>query len=138
MYLTNSGGGWREEIDLNFINCIYTQKVVLYEYIKTSEALIMENTKKRVQVQLDKDLSEETESVLSALGLTPTTAITMFYKRIVAKNGLPFDAELTQREQDTLKLIELSKNLPIKELDTKGKLKEWLDDPNEWGPDDEY
>ncbi len=42
--------------------------------------------KKRVQVKIDKDLADDTEAVLSELGLNPTTAINMFYKRIVA-NG---------------------------------------------------
>ena len=40
--------------------------------------------KKRVQVQIDKELADNTEAVLSQLGLNPTTAINMFYKRIVA------------------------------------------------------
>ncbi|MCG0724625.1 DNA-damage-inducible protein [Lactiplantibacillus plantarum] len=46
--------------------------------------------KKRVQVKIDKDLADDTEAVLSELGLNPTTAINMFYKRIVANGALPF------------------------------------------------
>ncbi len=45
--------------------------------------------KKRVQVQIDKELADNTEAVLSQLGLNPTTAINMFYKRIVA-NGYKY------------------------------------------------
>ena len=45
--------------------------------------------KKRVQVQIDKELADNTEAVLSQLGLNPTTAINMFYKRIVANGALP-------------------------------------------------
>ncbi|EKQ22454.1 major facilitator superfamily (MFS) benzoate transporter [Lacticaseibacillus paracasei] len=47
--------------------------------------------KKRVQVKIDKDLADDTEAVLSELGLNPTTAINMFYKRIVANGALPFN-----------------------------------------------
>ncbi|KAF0521115.1 type II toxin-antitoxin system antitoxin, RelB/DinJ family, partial [Pediococcus pentosaceus] len=31
--------------------------------------------KKRVQVKIDKDLADDTEAILSELGLNPTTAI---------------------------------------------------------------
>lgn len=47
--------------------------------------------KKRVQVQIDKDLANDTEAVLSELGLNPTTAINMFYKRIVTDGALPLN-----------------------------------------------
>ncbi|WP_436696808.1 type II toxin-antitoxin system RelB/DinJ family antitoxin, partial [Lactiplantibacillus plantarum] len=50
--------------------------------------------KKRVQVQIDKELADNTEAVLSQLGLNPTTAINMFYKRIVANGALPFNVSL--------------------------------------------
>ncbi len=42
--------------------------------------------KKRIQVQVDKELADDTEQVLERLGLTQTTAITMLYKRIVASD----------------------------------------------------
>ncbi|MCT3392672.1 type II toxin-antitoxin system RelB/DinJ family antitoxin, partial [Lentilactobacillus hilgardii] len=51
--------------------------------------------KKRVQVKIDKDLADDTEAVLRELGLNPTTAINMFYKRIVANGALPFNASLS-------------------------------------------
>lgn len=44
--------------------------------------------KKRVQVQIDKELADNTEAVLSQLGLNPTTAINMFYKRGISTEEL--------------------------------------------------
>ncbi|ASN13598.1 MULTISPECIES: type II toxin-antitoxin system RelB/DinJ family antitoxin [Latilactobacillus] len=59
--------------------------------------------KKRVQVQIDRVLTTETEEVLNALGLTPTTVITMLYRRIAANGALPFKAELTAKEMNKIK-----------------------------------
>lgn len=41
--------------------------------------------KKRIQVKIDKDLANNVEEVLDDLGLIPTTASTMFYKRICVR-----------------------------------------------------
>lgn len=62
----------------------------------------MTTEKKRIQVQVDKSLADEGDAVLNELGLTPTTAITMFYKRLVAEGGLPFSTNLTEHEKDIL------------------------------------
>lgn len=82
--------------------------------------------KKRIQVQVNRDLANEGEAVLERLGLTPTIAITMFYKRLVAEGGLPFSTELTQREKDELAIQNITKDWPTEELDTPEKIKEWL------------
>ena len=62
----------------------------------------MTTAKKRIQVQVDKSLADEGDAILSELGLTPTTAITMFYKRLVAQGGLPFSTNLTEHEKNML------------------------------------
>ncbi|MBO1305042.1 type II toxin-antitoxin system RelB/DinJ family antitoxin [Enterococcus sp. 669A] len=48
-------------------------------------------TKERLNVNLDKDLKEETSKVLDELGLDYTTAITMYFKQIVNKKKIPFE-----------------------------------------------
>lgn len=82
---------------------------------------------KKIQVQVNSSLVKEGDAILDKLGLTPTTAITMFYKRLVATGGLPFPTELTQREKDELKLQELTSNLPVEKLDTPEKIKQWME-----------
>lgn len=64
--------------------------------------------KKRVQIQIDKTLAIETEKVLDALGMSPTTLITMLYKRIAANGAIPFKVELTEEE---IKAIRNYKNI---------------------------
>lgn len=87
--------------------------------------------KKRIQVQVDKKLADNTEQILQELGLTPTTAITMLYKRIVANGSLPFDVALTEREKASLDLLSATKNLPVTKLDTQEKLEKWFADESE-------
>ena len=45
-------------------------------------------------VRIEPELKEEAESILTALGIPASNAITMFYKQIVLQNGLPFDVKL--------------------------------------------
>ncbi|HJE45740.1 type II toxin-antitoxin system RelB/DinJ family antitoxin [Levilactobacillus namurensis] len=86
-----------------------------------------QTTKKRIQVQVDRSLADEGDAVLSELGLTPTTAITMFYKRLVAQGTLPFPAELTQREKDELDIQKLTADWPVKDLKTPEEIKDWAE-----------
>lgn len=84
-------------------------------------------TKKRVQVQMDSSLADEGNAILDRLGMTQSSAITMFYTRLVAKGGLPFSTELTEREKNELAIQQLTADLPVTELDTPEKIKEWAD-----------
>lgn len=45
-------------------------------------------------VQMEPELKEQAESILGALGIQPSSAITLFYKQIVLKRGMPFDVRL--------------------------------------------
>lgn len=86
--------------------------------------------KKRIQVQVNRSLANEGNAILNKLGLTPTTAITMFYKRLVAKGGLPFSTDLTQCEKDELAIQQLTANLPVEDLDTPEKIVKWAKQDN--------
>lgn len=105
--------------------------LILYYNMSTSkkEMIIMvQATKKRIQVQVDSELAKEGDAVLDELGLTPTSAITMFYKRLVAEGGLPFSLQLTQREKDELAIRQLSEKRPLIALDTPEKIQKWMDE----------
>jgi DNA-damage-inducible protein J len=47
-----------------------------------------------VRARVEPRLKEEAESVLQALGLNPTAAITLYYEQIVRRGGIPFDLAL--------------------------------------------
>lgn len=42
--------------------------------------------------RIEPDVKEKAESILTALGIPASNAITMFYKQIILHKGLPFDA----------------------------------------------
>ena len=44
--------------------------------------------------RIDPKLKEQAEYILNSLGLPPSSAITMFYKQVVLRQGLPFDVKL--------------------------------------------
>ena len=44
--------------------------------------------------RIEPDLKEQAETILAALGIPASNAITMFYKQIILQKGLPFDVKL--------------------------------------------
>ncbi|MCV3316381.1 type II toxin-antitoxin system RelB/DinJ family antitoxin [Pediococcus ethanolidurans] len=87
--------------------------------------------KKRVQVKIDKDLADDTEAILNELGLNPTTAINMFYKRIVANGALPFNVSLSEEERANLRLLKATEGTPVTEFKDAKEVSDWLNDPDE-------
>ncbi len=47
-----------------------------------------------IRARVEPALKEKAEEVLDALGMTPTAAITLFYKQVALQNGLPFDVRM--------------------------------------------
>ena len=43
-----------------------------------------------IRARIEPDLKKEVENIFSELGLTPTTAINMFYRQVKFIRGLPF------------------------------------------------
>jgi len=50
--------------------------------------------------RIEPELKEQAESILSALGIPASNAITMFYKQIILQNGLPFELKLPDHPLD--------------------------------------
>ncbi|MGI5887903.1 MAG: type II toxin-antitoxin system RelB/DinJ family antitoxin [Oscillospiraceae bacterium] len=51
-----------------------------------------------VCARIDSKLKKTAEEILSKLGITPASAIQMFYSEIVRTNGLPLDLQLSCRK----------------------------------------
>lgn len=47
---------------------------------------------------MEPDLKHEAERVFTTLGLSPTQAITLFYKQTALHNGLPFELRIPNEE----------------------------------------
>lgn len=50
--------------------------------------------------RIEPDVKEQAETILNALGIPASNAITMFYKQIILQRGLPFDVKLPEPPLD--------------------------------------
>ena len=50
--------------------------------------------------RIEPDIKEQAETILAALGIPASNAITMFYKQIILNNGLPFEVKLPDHPLD--------------------------------------
>ena len=51
-----------------------------------------------VRARVEPGLKHEAETVLRRLGLTATEAITLFYRQLTLRQGLPFDVKIPNAE----------------------------------------
>lgn len=50
-----------------------------------------------VYARIDQQLKTNAEAILAQLGISPSSAIQMFYTQVVQQNGIPFDLKLKHR-----------------------------------------
>lgn len=56
--------------------------------------------------RIEPDVKEQAESILSALGIPASNAITMFYKQIILQKGLPFEVKLPEHPLNISRMTE--------------------------------
>ena len=61
-----------------------------------------------VRAWVDPELKRQAEAALAAIGLTPSTAVTLLYKYIAADGDLPLDLHIPNEE--TLQAMEDARN----------------------------
>ena len=83
---------------------------------------------KKLQVNINRDLAGEAEDVIEELGLTPTVVINALYREIVATGRIPLNLTLTPEQQNELRIRQLSKNKPEKEIKTNKDFEEFFGD----------
>jgi len=67
-----------------------------------------------VRARLEPDLKDHAETIFHSLGLNATQAITMFYKQVELRKGLPFDVVIpTINTQRTFKATDEERDLVI-------------------------
>jgi len=65
-----------------------------------------------IRARIEPDLKREVESIFSELGLTPTTAINIFYRQVRLLKGLPFNIMVPNETTiQTFKDTDAGKNL---------------------------
>ena len=63
--------------------------------------------------RIEPELKEQAESILIALGIPASNAITMFYRQVVLNNGLPFEVKLPSHPLDVRKMTEAELNAAL-------------------------
>lgn len=56
--------------------------------------------------RIEPEVKEQAETILAALGIPASNAITMFYKQIILQNGLPFEVKLPEHPLDISRMTE--------------------------------
>ena len=51
-----------------------------------------------VRARMEPELKAQVEDILSQVGLTTSQAITMFYRGVVAHDGIPFELRIPNKE----------------------------------------
>lgn len=60
--------------------------------------------------------------------MTPTTAVTMLFKRIVVTDSYPVDLTLTDREKTTNELMNTVEKFPVNKTNSKEEALNWLEE----------
>lgn len=69
---------------------------VKYKCLSKKGVIFMANTS-AVYARIDTNLKDSAESILSQLGISPSTAIQMLYSQVVLTRGFPFQPVLPTR-----------------------------------------
>ena len=72
----------------------------------------MPNGKATINVKIDANVKETATTLLARMGIDQTTAIDMFYRKIIAAKTLPFQPEPILKNGEQLLAIIKSKNIP--------------------------
>lgn len=67
-----------------------------------------------VHARIEPNLKDKAEHVFRKLGLTTTQAITIFYKQVELRNGLPFEVTIpTETTRQTLDKTDAGRHLVV-------------------------
>lgn len=64
-----------------------------------------------IHARMEPELKQDVESIFRTLGMTTTEAVTLFYKQVKMRHGLPFAVEVPDEELDTWQREEIKKGL---------------------------
>jgi len=82
-----------------------------------------------IHARMEPELKQNVESIFKTLGMTTTEAVTLFYKQVKMRHGLPFSVEMPDEELDAWQREEIKNGL---EEMKAGKLIDHADVVNCW------
>ena len=81
----------------------------------------------KISTRIEPELKSKGDSILASIGLSPSDAITMFYRQLVMFNGLPFDLKIPNSET-VQAMKELKNSDSRKNLSKYSSVKELMED----------
>ena len=72
-----------------------------------------------INVRINDDVKKNAEEVFAKLGLTPTTAISLFYNQVIRTNSIPFELKADTPNKVTLSAIEEVEKMDKGEIESK-------------------
>ena len=88
-------------------------------------------TSTNLNIRTDKEIKDKAEKIYSSLGLNMTTAINIFLRASIRKNGIPFDLQLNVPNDETLKAIKearkIAKDKNVQSYDSIEELRKALE-----------
>lgn len=79
---------------------------ILKKQIIILEGVLYMAKSANLYARIEPDLKENAEAILNVLGISASSAITMFYKQIVMHNGIPFELKIPNHPLDINKITE--------------------------------
>lgn len=80
--------------------------ILLRKQIIILEGVLYMAKSANLYARIEPDLKENAEAILNVLGISASSAITMFYKQIVMHNGIPFELKIPNHPLDINKITE--------------------------------
>ena len=72
------------------------------------------NKSSTIRARVEPDLKDKAEQIFQKLGLTTTQAITLFYRQVELRNGLPFDVVISnETTRRTFEDTDAGRNLVV-------------------------
>ena len=72
-----------------------------------------------INIRIDDKLKKEAEMIFNELGLTPTAAITLFYKQVIRTYSIPFEIKLDRPNKETMDAIKEVESYEEKKEETE-------------------
>lgn len=72
-----------------------------------------------INIRIDSNVKSKAEMVFSKLGLTPTTAITLFYYQVIRTNSIPFELKVDIPNKETEEAIKEIEEMELDSSKTK-------------------
>lgn len=72
-----------------------------------------------INIRINSEIKTSAEAVFEKLGLTPTTAITLFYNQVIRTNSIPFELKVDVPNEKTMKAIKEVEEMENGKIETK-------------------